>query len=479
MKKLVFLTLVLVQSVAFSYSQDKKVSLPWENGKIKVSENHRFLVHENGVPFFWLGDTGWLAASRLTRDNMNFYFSACAENGFNVVQVSVLHEIPFYNVYGKPALPNGFDFSKINIPGEYGYWDHIDYMVDAAAKKGIYIGIVCTWGANVKSGKISESDAVKYGSFLANRYKKNPNIIWLIGGDTRGDQNKEVWQTLAKTIRKIDPDHLMTYHPFGRTSSSEWFNGESWLDLNMFQSGHRRYGQTVGDGAQSAMKNAEEDNWRFVEKAYTLTPQKPILDGEPSYEGIPAGLHDFTEPLWKAEDVRRYAYWSVLAGSCGHTYGNNAIMQMLSPGINPAYGCKKNWYDAVNDPGFGQMKYLKALFINLPYTEGQPDQSILACEPGTMHDRLIANRGKDYALVYTYTGREISIDLSKISGETKNIWWYNPADGNLTFVGNFKNGVQAFNPAGGYRSGNDKVLVAVDADKKYLKKESYNLWERK
>jgi hypothetical protein len=25
--------------------------------------------------------------------------------------------------------------------------------------------------------------------------------------------------------------------------------------------------------------------------------------------------------------VRRYAYWSVFAGSCGHTYGHNAIMQ--------------------------------------------------------------------------------------------------------------------------------------------------------
>jgi hypothetical protein len=32
-----------------------------------------------------------------------------------------------------------------------------------------------------------------------------------------------------------------------------------------------------------------------------------------------------------------------------------------------------------------------------------------------MHDRLIANRGKDYALVYTYTGKTITIDLSKIA----------------------------------------------------------------
>jgi hypothetical protein len=50
------------------------------------------------------------------------------------------------------------------------------------------------------------------------------------------------------------------------------------------------------------------------------------LDGEPSYEGIPQGLHDPTQPLWTDADARRYAYWSVFAGACGHTYGDNAVL---------------------------------------------------------------------------------------------------------------------------------------------------------
>ena len=40
---------------------------------------------------------------------------------------------------------------------------------------------------------------------------------------------------------------------------------------------------------------------------------KPVLDGEPSYENIPQGLHHGTEPRGTAADVRRYAYWSVFA----------------------------------------------------------------------------------------------------------------------------------------------------------------------
>lgn len=458
--------------------QEKKVTFPWDNGKLMVSSNKRYLVHENGVPFFWLGDTGWLASERLTRDNMGYYFGNCRKNGFNVVQVSVLHGIPYYNCYGKPALPHGFDFSNVEAPGEYGYWDHVDFMVDDAARNGIYIAMVCVWGGSVKSGLFTEEDAEKYGTFLANRYKDKPNVIWVIGGDTKGSIHKEVWEKLATTIRSIDHNHLMTYHPFGRTCSCEWFNGDSWLDFNMFQSGHRRYGQKKGDGESLTEENTEEDNWRYVEKAYAQTPQKPVLDGEPSYEQIPQGLHDITQPYWQAKDVRRYAYWSVFAGSCGHTYGHNSIMQMLTPGVSPAYGAKKYWYEAQQDPGYRQMKYLKYLMTSLPFTEGQPDQSVIAGDPGKMHERLIATRGKDYALVYTYTGKEIKIDLDKISGKDKNIWWYDPANGNLTFIGTVKSGVRSYIPDGGHREGNDKVLVAIDASKNYFSKGWKNIIDK-
>jgi len=458
----------LLTTLFASQDASAQARFPWDNGKLTVSANHRYLVHENGTPFFWLGDTGWLTASRLTRDNMAYYFKACKDNGFNVVQVSILHEIPFYNVYGQPALPNGFDFSRVDEPGRYGYWNHVDYMIDAAARQGIYIGLVCVWGGPVNAGRMTTADAKAYGTFLANRYKDKPNIIWIIGGDTKGNVKQDVWLTLAKTIRGIDKGHLMTYHPRGRTSSADWFNGEDWLDFNMFQSGHRRYGQRMGDGEYPIEENTEEDNWRFVERAYALTPAKPVLDGEPSYEAIPHGLHDMNERYWQAEDVRRYAYWSVFAGSFGHTYGHNAIMQMLTPGVIPSFGCKKYWYDALNDPGYQQMKYLKALMTTLPFTEGQPDQSLIVGDPGYQHDRLIATRGTDYALVYTYTGKQMTLDLTRISGAVKRVWWYSPVNGSLSYLGEFSNGTHTFRPEGGYRGGNDNVLIALDATATYL-----------
>ena len=33
--------------------------------RLKVSENHRYLVTDDGRPFFWLGDTAWELFHRL------------------------------------------------------------------------------------------------------------------------------------------------------------------------------------------------------------------------------------------------------------------------------------------------------------------------------------------------------------------------------------------------------------------------------
>src|SRR5690606_32925852 len=126
---------------------------------------------------------------------------------------------------------------------EYDYWDHIDYIIDRAADKGIYMALVPVWGTPVKKGQVSTEQAGKYAAFLAERLKDRTNIIWLNGGDIKGSDSISVWKRIGETIKSIDSVNLMTYHPRGRTASSDWFHNEPWLDFNMVQSGHRRYDQ--------------------------------------------------------------------------------------------------------------------------------------------------------------------------------------------------------------------------------------------
>ncbi|MBR0331752.1 MAG: DUF4038 domain-containing protein, partial [Alistipes sp.] len=247
MKRLIaiFAFVALAVSCAPQAEQAENL-LPWDNGKLCVSENGRFLQHENGTPFFWLGETGWLLPERLTREEADFYLDACRDAGYNVVQVQTINGVPATNAYGKLSHPNGYDFSVIEAEGENGYWQNMDYLIKKAEQNGIYIGMVCIWGGLVKKGLMNVEQAQAYGEFLANRYKDQPNIIWFIGGDIKGDVETASWETLARTIKSIDKNHLMTFHPFGRTSSVRWFHNAEWLDFNMFQSGHRRYDQTRG-----------------------------------------------------------------------------------------------------------------------------------------------------------------------------------------------------------------------------------------
>ncbi|MDE6204733.1 MAG: glycoside hydrolase family 140 protein, partial [Duncaniella sp.] len=450
----------------------KGIEKPWKHGCLKVSDAGPYLSHADGTPFFWLGDTGWLLPQRLDRDEAAYYLKRCGEAGYNVVQIQVINGIPAFNVYGQMSMPEGFDFTNINKPGVYGYWDHMDYIIDMAERNGIYIGMVCIWGGMVKAGMMNEQQAVAYGTFLANRYKDKQNIIWIMGGDVQGNIRPEVWDSLARTIRSIDGNHVMTYHPRGRHTSAQWFADREWLDFHMFQSGHRRYNQRMGNKDYPIQEGTEEDSWMYVDSTRVYDPVRPVLDGEPSYEDIPQGLHGADEPRWSARDVRRYAYWSVFAGSCGHTYGHNAIMQFVRPGVNGAYfadGIAKPWYKALDDDGFNQMVHLKRLILAFPYYERVSDQSVIR-DNGIRYERLIATRGNDYMLVYNHTDRDMNVDLSKISGRKHRAWWMDAASGTVKYIGEVGKDMR-YKP----ESDADGVLIVTDIKATYLTPETTSL----
>ena len=442
------------------------ISLAQNSGKrqLKISTNQRYFTDQNGNPFFWLGDTGWLLFSKLDRSEAEQYLEDRRKKGFDVVQVMVLHTVSAANVYGDSALVNKnvahplvTDGNKFSDTGQYDYWDHVDYIIDLAAKKNLYMAMVPVWGNNVKSGAVSRADAASYAKWLADRYKSKWNIIWLNGGDIRGTDSTATWNIIGSTLKTNDPKHLVTFHPFGRTSSSEHFHKQDWLDFNMFQSGHRSYDLDTS----KTEHRFGPDNYKFVNIDYDLQPTKPTLDGEPSYELIPYGLHDTTKPYWQAHDMRRYAYWSVFAGAAGHTYGHNSVMQMHKPSDKgSAYGSKKYWNNALNDNGARQMIFLKKLILSKPYFDRVPDQSLIAGEQGEKYNYLVATRGNDYAFIYDYTGKPFEVRMGKITGSSVKASWYDPRNGTKKSIGSFSNkGFKKFDPPGEQKDGNDWVLI--------------------
>ena len=441
--------MIFLACMAFQRSAD-------DSSLLRVSPDGHYLMTEKGAPFFWLGDTGWLLLSRLTTEQAGQYFENRHAKGFDVIQVMVLHGLGDTDIYGDPALSD----RSLATPTGKAYWEHLDSMIDLAAAKGLYLALVPVWGGVVKAAKATPAQAQAYATFLASRYKDKPNIIWMNGGDIRGADYEAVWITIGKTLREKDPHHLITFHPRGRSSSSFWFEQQPWLDFNSVQSGHRTYAQDTSAGDP----HYGEDNWRYIAADYAKCPLRPVLDAEPSYEQIPHGLHDTSQPRWTAADVRRYAYWSVFAGACGFTYGDNSVMQFLrAADKGSAYGARTPWFRALDDPGAGQMIWLKKLMLSRGhYFTRVPDTSMIV-DQGNRYDYVVATRATDYALFYTCTGRTFSVNPAPLEARRLQASWYNPKDGATKAIGIFSGRENlTFDPPGDPGPGNDWVLILDD-----------------
>jgi len=161
---------------------------------LKTSDDKRFILKEDGSPFFWLGDTTWELFHRLDREDADLYLANRAERKFTVIQAVALAEydgLRVDNAYGrKPLLQNSKDEYDPTMPdlgveegNNYSYWDHVDYIVEKAASLGLYIGFLPTWGDKYnkcwgKGPEIFNGDnARKYGKWLGDRYKDKTNII--------------------------------------------------------------------------------------------------------------------------------------------------------------------------------------------------------------------------------------------------------------------------------------------------------------
>jgi hypothetical protein len=434
--------------------------------QLRVSDNHRFLVKDDGQPFFWLGDTAWELFHRLNREEADLYLKNRADKGFTVIQAVVLAEVDGVhagNAYGQVPLVGNDPLQPVEE-----YFRNIDWITDRANSLGLYMGLLPTWGDkwNKKWGAGPEiftpANAEAYGQWLARRYK-DKGLVWILGGDrpVENDAHRQILTAMARGLRKGDGGcHLITLHPCGGEGSSAWFHTADWLDLNMRQNGHGpeftgHYDQTRVD--------------------YDRTPVKPVIDGEPLYEGHPISFDAKKLGHSIAADVRRPLYWDLFSGACGHTYGHHSVWQMWTPDREPINNPLMPWTEAIDQPGAGQMQFARRLMESRPYLTRVPDDSVIVTDrvptsvPGAGRYHFAATRDASgsYAMVYAPVGRPFKVNMDKVTGASVKAWWFNPRNGEALPAGEFPNtGQRQFIPPepGEYQ---DWVLVLDDASKAF------------
>jgi hypothetical protein len=433
------------------------------HGHLRTTANHRYLEFEDGAPFFYLGDTAWTLLNRASRAEADRYLANRAAKGFTVIQMVVLAPeggLTVPNANGDlPLLEQ--DLAR---PNE-AYFRHVDAIVARAAELGLFAGLLPTWGSYWKQGGRADANlftpekAAGFGRFLGNRYRDKP-VIWILGGDRdiNSAEERAVIDALAAGLKQGDGGtHLITFHPRGPGLSSDSLADAPWLDFNMYQSSHG---------------SRDHDNGLFAEHDYALQPPKPTLDGEPRYECMPVGFY-FTDvsrlDRFDDYDVRQAAYWSLLAGACGHTYGNNNVWQCWQPGREPAIWANFSWQESLDTPGAFQMGIVRRLFESRPFTKLVPDQSLLADAPRDGGAKVRAARASDgsFAFIYSPRGKRFTVDKGRFKARSMREIWYDPRYGCAYLVHTTDtHGFQTFTPPTAGR-GQDWILIIEDAAQKF------------
>lgn len=419
----------------------------------------RYLAYKDDSPFFYLGDTAWELFHRLSREEVTYYMAERARQGFNAIQAVALAEfegLTVPNTYGRFPLLSTNDMPdpcKPDEGGDYDYWKHVDFTVKEAEKHNMFMVILPTWGDkfNLLWGKgpvvFNEQNAYSYGKWIGQRYKDSWNIIWMLGGDRPLEvEHRAIIDSMAAGIKAGDEGkHLITFHPPGSRNSTEYVGDAEYIDFHTSQTGH---------GVDKCYNSYDE--MTCMEKAST----KPFLDSEPRYEDHPACFKPSLGYLWNQDDVRQNAYWNVLSGACGHTYGNHSIWSMTR--VSEEY-FPYRWNEALLHPGAEQISFVKKLRESRDYFsyKSMPD---LVEQNNALSAHLATGIGEGYAMVYSPLGLPFVVHTQIFKGVNLKAMWFDPRTGNETVVGIYptKYDIQFVPPTQG--KGQDWILVLDEMD---------------
>jgi hypothetical protein len=377
---------------------------------VRVSENNRYFVDQNGSPVFWLGTTQWQIFREYTLEEATVTLEKIKSNGFVFVQAMLMGvgDGTQPNVYGQKPWINNDPLT----PNE-AYFKNVDAVIQAAREKNLIFSVTLYHQRYRKY--ITLKNARAWAKWLAERYKDVPNIVWSMTPEAK-QEFVPVLRQLAAGLHEGDGGcHIITFKPDPAPYSSSFIHDENWLDFDSMQTW-----------------NKVELIYPMVTKDYNLKPAKPVLMAEGAYEaGSEYGFD--VNPLW----IRRQAYYSYLAGA-HHTYGHNDSWRVLP-----------TWKKALNAPGAVQMGVLKKIFLaRKEWWHLVPDQSIFASggkTDGKVLNLAARHRNGEWIMVYLGDKASFSINVDKIAGDGFKASWIDPRTGESAKIGAFrKTGVQSF-----------------------------------
>ena len=360
------------------------------HGYLRVSDDGRLLIHADGTPFLWIGDTCWAAPVHATESEWRHYVATRAAQGYSVLQLSIA---PDWALERGPHGPPPFlsKLPDITQPNPQ-FFQAMDRNLARANDHGLVV-MLCGLMETPQRYPPPEQIAV-LSRYVAARYRSF-GVMFSPSFDS-GIHEAETLAAAA-AVREAAPDSLLTMHM--GTGVGPRFHAADWLAFDMYQSGH--------NGGDAARQSARAVG--MPAEILALPTRKPIVNGEAIYEGDLGGAYD----------VRRTAWLSFLSGAVGYTAG-----------INEIYAWKEDALARMNLPSSEQVALLARILRALPWWN-------LAPAPGRILNQLkeparltafALTADRTLGLAYLPQNDNVTLDLRN-GAPTYDVLWINPVTG--------------------------------------------------
>lgn len=411
----------------------------YANGYLQVSDNRRYLVHGNGKPFLWIGDTAWTANRFATDSEWQRYVDSRRDKRISVILASC----GWTRMSQTNAEGQRYFLDDVPLRVNPSAWQHLDEMIEYANDNGIVM-MITSVGKAQAIDKARPAERYQFVRYLVARYA-GYHVILSPDQDCGGRFGDADPHTAGAIIDRSHPFLLITQHPkrnaVGRPEPGHpWFKtGIEWtlhyyhdpyLDIAGLQTGH---GASLLDGQPlvdaRAMELVARDHLAWVTAAYGQQPHKPLV--------VEEGLYEPNDDLPEVENgrkmVRHQGYWSFLAGACGYTSGTHGVWGWGNVDLtwaDPVIRCPP-LAEAMRYVYVDYLQHMATFFGGIQWWRLVPHDGRLIKNPSP-HNRnkmlLAMSDTGDLAVAYLPDNEAIKIDMTTFPSRM-NARWYCPTHG--------------------------------------------------
>lgn len=395
---------------------------------IQASANGKYCIDQRGTPFLIGGRVCWMIF-RLPRSEYRFVLDDTANKGFNCIEMKTPicpsvdngdgrdqdGNLPFSLRLDGAAWSGTTTFGNINneapdftTPVE-AYWLNNDRFLNECLGRRLlvfyfpaYVGYKDTdWWMNIMAAN-GQAKMTTYGAYIANRYRNQKNLVWMLGGDQgTGGIPFDADELAAETGLINGLKSVYTVSPF---YSAEWLRNSITTDL---------FASSIS--LNGCYANSVTDINAKGTQAYAISPPKPAYHQEMPFEesaGVP--------PAW-----RRLLWWAFFSTCSGGLFGNG-VFTSFDSGVYTSHMNTQGTLDAAR-----QNRYLSAK----PWHTLVPTQSAITAGGGTADSETEVRCVCNITAAAPYTGTlllvylppnhtgTVTLDMTKMGGTTLSRWW--------------------------------------------------------